>query len=133
MIIAQIADLKQDGVVTSLSFYVSNAAGLLRLGIYDATGTGGGPGNLVAETEEIVPEVGWNNTYTVSEVNLTSGTYWLAYIVSDNDLHFRSSGPVAQMVYDQFGYDALPSVFPLTPSTGLDQWSFYANMFLEGI
>lgn len=43
LLLAQDAVLSQPGTLQSLSFYVT-AAGRLRLGLYDATGPGGGPG-----------------------------------------------------------------------------------------
>ena len=43
LLIAQQATLTQAATIQSLSFYVTNAAGDLRLGIYDATGPGGDP------------------------------------------------------------------------------------------
>jgi hypothetical protein len=40
----------QTATILSLSFYVTNAAGKLMLGIYDATGKSGGPGALKTQT-----------------------------------------------------------------------------------
>ena len=56
LLVAQSAVLDQSATIQSLSFYVTNAAGKLRLGIYsDVSGT---PGEKLAETTEITPTVG---------------------------------------------------------------------------
>src|SRR5262249_31626071 len=60
LLIAQQASLSQLATIQSMSFYVTTAAGKLRLGLYDATGPGGGPGSKLAETAEITPVAGWN-------------------------------------------------------------------------
>ena len=59
-LVAQRATLSQTATIQSLSFYVVTASGNLRLGIYDATGPGGGPGAKKAETASITPTTGWN-------------------------------------------------------------------------
>src|SRR5260221_12226273 len=51
-LIAQSAALGQTADIQSLSIYVGTASGTLRLGVYDATGPGGGPGAKIAETVE---------------------------------------------------------------------------------
>src|ERR1700741_2643841 len=91
LLLAQQATLSQSATIQSMSFYVTAAAGQLRFGIYDATGPGGGPGTKIAETAEITPVVGWNTANVTSQVTLTSGTYWLAYLPSSNSLGFRNS------------------------------------------
>src|SRR5262249_15079876 len=50
LLVAQQATLGQSATLQSLSFYVTTAAGSLILGVYDATGPGGGPGAKKAET-----------------------------------------------------------------------------------
>jgi hypothetical protein len=87
LLVAQRATLPVTSVLQSMSFYVTNAAGKLRLGVYDASGPGGGPGNKVAETAEISPVNGWN-TATTSPTVLGAGTYWLAYFPSSSSLAF---------------------------------------------
>ena len=44
LLLAQQTTLGQSATIQTLSFYVTTAAGKLRLGIYDASGPGGGPG-----------------------------------------------------------------------------------------
>ena len=87
LLVAQQATLPVTSVLQSMSFYVTNAAGKLRLGVYDSSGPGGGPGNKVAETAEISPVNGWN-TATTSPTVLGAGTYWLAYFPSSSSLAF---------------------------------------------
>jgi hypothetical protein len=86
LLVAQQATLPQTATVESLSFYITNASGKLRLGIFDATGPNGDPGTKKAETTEITPTVGWNKANVVTPVSLPQGSYWLAYLASDNNL-----------------------------------------------
>src|SRR5262249_569172 len=89
LLLAQKTTLTQAGTLQSLSFYVTQAAGSLVLGVYDATGLNGGPGKLLATTNSFTPVVGWNTANVTTPVHLAAGTYWLAYLPSDNNLHFR--------------------------------------------
>src|SRR5881394_2570439 len=71
--------LAQPSTLQSLSAYAATAAGHVRLGIYDATGTGGGPGALVAQTNSFVPVAGWNTQPATATPTLQPGNYWLAF------------------------------------------------------
>jgi hypothetical protein len=127
LLLAQSATLAKAGTIQSLSFYVTQAAGLLRLGIYDATGPNGGPGQKRAETAEMTPVVGFNTVKVVTPVALTAGTYWLAYAPSDNNLHFvRTDG--GSIAYYSQPYGAMPAVFSTTPTNMATHWSFYATL-----
>jgi hypothetical protein len=127
-LLAQQATLGQAGTLQSLSFYVTQAAGTLILGVYDASGPGNGPGTLIAQTAAFTPGVGWN-TQSVAPVSLSAGTYWLAYLPSDNNLHFavdRSSGAACWYTY---AYGPMPSTFSTAPSPVVNvHWSFYATL-----
>jgi hypothetical protein len=50
LVLAQGTTLPQTATIQTLSFYVTKASGDLILGIYDATGSNGGPGALKAYT-----------------------------------------------------------------------------------
>ena len=127
LLLAQQATLSQAATIESLSFYVSQASGRLRLGVYDASGPSGGPGVKVAETNEITPVAGWNTAPVVSPVTLAAATYWLAYAPSSNGLAFRRSGTGSFRLYSRT-YGPLPSTFSTSPSSGADHWSFYATL-----
>src|SRR5262245_4182883 len=71
-LLAQQATLGQTATIQSLSFYVTTAGGNLRLGIYDATGPGGGPGVKKAETNSFTPGTGWNTQNVVTPVSLAA-------------------------------------------------------------
>src|ERR1700680_3135290 len=67
MILGQQASLGRQATLQSLSFYiVAVNKSTLRLGLYDATGSGGLPGHKLAETALINPVVGWNTAAVVS-------------------------------------------------------------------
>jgi hypothetical protein len=132
LVLAQKATLEQAATIIRFSFYVGTAAGLLRLGVYDATGPGGGPGALLAQTVEITPVAGWNNYNAVTPAALTSGTYWLAYFPSSNSLAFRNTGTgVGDFCFMAQAYGTLPTTFSTTPTTGSDHWSLYGTMQLS--
>jgi hypothetical protein len=126
LLIAQKASLSQNATLQSLSFYVNQGAGKLRLGVYDASGPNGGPGKKLAEGAEITPVLGWNQVQ-VSPLNLVAGTYWLAYLPSSNSLGFADASN-GSFVYYRYKYGAMASTFSATPSKGSAHWSFYASL-----
>jgi len=129
--IAQSATLGQSATVMSMSIYVPTAAGNVRMGIYDSTGPGGGPGGLLAYTGELVLASGWNSANVVSPVFLSTGTYWLTYLPSSNSAHFRRTGTGSAKYYS-YTYGTLPSQFSTTPISVTEHWSFYATLSTGG-
>jgi len=129
MILAQKATLGQSATLKSLTFYVAQAAGNLRLGLYDASGPNGGPGAKKAETAEFAPVVGANKQDVVTPVLLTAGDYWLAYAPSDNNLHFYlSNDGDGMLAYAAQTYGALPATFPTTVTNENKHWTFTATL-----
>ena len=128
LIVSQKVTLSQSATLQSLSFYVINAAGKLRLGIYNDVG--GQPGNLLTQTAEFNPIVGWNTQNVLASVLLPTGDYWLAYMPSDNNLHFSmdttGSGAWASVLYG-----SMPVTFPQPITTGAYHWSFYATFTIN--
>jgi hypothetical protein len=128
LILGQEATLGQQARLQSLSFYIEAVNGsTLRLGLYDATGSGGLPGQKMAETALINPVVGWNTAPVISQVTLPAGTYWLVYEPSSSALSFKASfneGPVA---ISNANYGPLPPTFP-SPVSNAGHWSFYATL-----
>src|SRR3989338_2523425 len=89
LLLVQQATLSQTATLQSLSFYVTTASGKLRLGLYDATGPGGGPGQKKAEIAEFTPVAGWSTANVITPVSLTAGTYWLAHLPESSSLGFK--------------------------------------------
>jgi len=131
LLVAQEAVLAQAGTLQTLSFYVTTASGQLRLGVYDATGPGGGPGAKRAETAEFAPQVGWNTVTVSSAVALPAGTYWLAYLSNTNALHFRMTTSGKARWYS-VTYGPLPATYSSSPSSGTYHWSFYGTLVTGG-
>jgi fibronectin type 3 domain-containing protein len=129
-LIAQQATLAQTATLQSLSFYASQAAGTVLLGVYDASGPSGGPGKLLASTNTITPVAGWNTASVVTPVSLTAGTYWLAFLPSSNSLGvpIASTGSAA---WYQYTYGPLPTTFSATPTDATAHWSVYATLNLQ--
>jgi hypothetical protein len=129
LLVAQSAALAQTATIDSLSFYVTKAAGSLRMGIYDSTGPGGGPGKLKAQTNSFTPVTGWNTASVVTPVSLPAGTYWLAYLPSSNTLAFRKENNTGVCAYYSFKYAAMPATFSTSPNSCTPtNWSFYATL-----
>jgi hypothetical protein len=100
----------------------------LVLGIYDATGRNGGPGNLLASTSSFTPVKGWNTALVTQAVSLPAATYWLAYLPSSNNLAFvkQSTGPC---YYYNYFFGGMPGKFALSgASSTTTEWSFYATL-----
>lgn len=131
LLLAQQATLSQAGTLQSLSFYVTTAAGNLRLGVYDATGPSGGPGSLKAQTNSFVPTTGWNTQNVVTPIALTAGTYWLAYLPSSSSLAFVRDG-TGSFRYYSYTFGPMPTTFSTTPTSGTDHWSLYATLTQGG-
>jgi hypothetical protein len=128
LLLAQKATLAQAGTLQALSFYVTQAVGSLRLGIYDATGPNGGPGALLTQTNAFNPVVGWNTAPVTTPVHLAPGTYWLAYVPTDNNLHFRVDRTSGTLEWFPFTFGAMPTVFSTAPTIETGHWSFYATL-----
>jgi hypothetical protein len=128
LLVAQQASLAQTATLRSLSFYVTRAAGKVRFGVYDASGANGGPGAKKAETGELVPVVGWNTIAVVAPTTLAAGSYWLAYLPSNNGLAFRVDRSSGSARYYGFTYGPLPATYSKSPSSLICRWSFYATL-----
>jgi hypothetical protein len=135
LLLAQQSTLTQTATIDSLSFYVTNAAGNLILGIYDATGASGGPGNLKAVTRSFKTVMGWNTVNVTNPVSLAAGKYWLAYLPNNNNLSFVKQNDSGNCWYYQNSFkNGMPSVWgtkgknKCTPTT----WSFYATLTRGG-
>ena len=126
---AQIAKLAKAATIESLSFYVKAASGNLILGIYDATGPGGGPGALKASTASFAPTKGWNTVNVATPVSLAAGSYWLAFLPSSSALVFLETHVTGNCKYYSYAFGGLPGNFSTSPaSCNPTMWSFYATL-----
>ncbi len=128
LLLVQDAVLNQPGMLQSLSFYVTQTSGNLRLGVYDATGPSGGPGTLKAQTNSFTPVVGWNTANVTTPIQLSPGNYWLAYAPSSNNLHFVVNRSLGTYKSASFTFGSMPSTFPVISEQGVTRWSFYATL-----
>lgn len=127
LILAQAVALTTPAQLRSLSFFTGNASGNLKLALYDATGSNGGPGKKLAETAGAVAISGWNTQNVVAPVNLAAGNYWMAYEASSNSLTFRNGGG-GQFALASQAYGTMPAPFPAFGSLSSDSWSFYMTV-----
>ena len=114
LLLAQQTTLTRAATLQSLSFYVTEAWGQLRLGVYDASGPGGGPGVKRAETTAFTPSEGWNTRVVTTPVLLEAGNYWLAYLPSRNRLAFRKQ-PTGSARYYSVEFGPMPTIFSTSP------------------
>ena len=130
VLLAQDATLSRPGTIRSISFYVSlDPAGDLRLGLYDATGPGGGPGTKLAETAGFTPTAGWNTANVITPVALAAGNYWLAYLPSDSGLSFTAERTYGSCKLYSYTYGTLPTTFSTSPSScAPTHWNLYATI-----
>lgn len=128
-LIAQAATVTGGGTLQKLSFYVAVANGNLRLALYDATGGGGKPGTLRAQTASFVPVLGWNTVPVINPTAVAAGDYYLAFLVSSNTLGMKmaSTGPLSHKVGNSFN-NGFPSKFPAGTTTLINHWSFYGTL-----
>jgi hypothetical protein len=134
-LLAQEATLPYASTIESISFWVTAAAGNLILGIYDATGPSGGPGNLVATTAGFAPTANsWNTANVVTPVVLAAGNYWLAYNPSSSLTFLNNGGATGNCAYYSYTYSgALPATFSTAPSSCTPAlWDFYATFTATG-
>ena len=115
--------------VVSLSFYVTNPAGQLYLGIYD-TDANGEPQNLKASTAVFTPTTGWNTQPVAGSVTLPAGKYWIAYHASSDNLGFRFGA--GESVVLQRRVRALPGTFAAGANQYGDHWSLYGTFATVG-
>jgi parallel beta-helix repeat protein len=134
-LIAQETTLTQTATINNLSFYVTNAAGKLILGIYDATGPNGGPGKLKAKTNTFTPVKGWNNINVATPVSLTKGNYWLSYLPNSNNLSFVKQNTSGSCWYYGHSFSSgMPATWGSKDADGCTPttWSFYATLTTSG-
>ena len=127
LLVVQDVALSQVATIQSMSFYVRHAAGNLRLGIYDNTGPGNGPGVLKAQTGSFATVAGWNTANVVSPVSLSVGNYWLAYLPSSSSLTFAAKA-TGTFKYAAFSFGSMPGTFPTVAGSGSTHWSIYATL-----
>jgi hypothetical protein len=81
--------LHAGGKLQSLSLYVgaTSPGAPIRLAIYGERA--GQPDQLIGETGEATPKVGWNTLPIIGNVTLTPGTYWLMAQTNDPETVYR--------------------------------------------
>ena len=101
-----------DCTVTALSVYLQNAAGNVRIGLYNESA--GAPGTLIAATPEAAAVNGHNRIALSEPVGLAPGAYWLCVTVSSAAVGVgtRTGYQVTQSRFVSRAYQALPASWP---------------------
>lgn len=116
--------------LTTISVNVKTALGNLRVGIYDATGTGGIANNLIAQATSAAMTTGWNNIPILTQPTLSPASYWLALQTDSNTAEFwcARNQVVGDYIFYAFAYAAFPSLFNPAPTTS----NLYVDMYMTG-
>lgn len=125
-LVANSVSLSQAATIQSISLYAATAAGKVRLGIYDATGSGGGPGVLKASTNEITVVNGWNTVNVTTPVSLAAGSYWLTLLSDSDALNLKVTNTGAAR-FSAYTYGGLPTTFPVAQTSATGHGSVYAT------
>lgn len=124
LVIAQSVNVIAPAVLSTISFYVTNSSGSLRLGLYDSDCKTGLPGILLAQAELGAVGIGWNTITVTSAVSLTPGTYWLAYSPSSNGLAFKVDRVSGRGLYFTNQYGPMPQIWPAAGVNAItSKWS----------
>lgn len=103
------------GLLTSVGLNVANAAGHIRVAIYDDA-AGPKPNNLLGESASVVAVTDWNDP-SITGVSVVAGNYyWLAYQCDDDSITVYYDTNLTAYSYIRTGYAY--STFPTPYGTG---------------
>ena len=123
----QSADNTQAGTLRSLSIYVSSTpAGTMQLALYDNSGSGGGPGKLLASTKMFTVAQGWNTQPVITPITLPVGTYYLAFELQSSAVRLTLTNSGSKF-YKYVAYGSFPSTFG-SATSGVGHRSFYGTV-----
>ena len=98
--------------------------------IYDNTGTGGGPGNLIVQAEDLSPTSGWNKV-SITPTTLSAGTYYACIQDSNYVIQYGGTAPGTYCNFSHTYDGTLPATAP-SPSRGTGlQISVFADLCLN--
>jgi len=120
--------MSQDGILQSVSIYlIGSVTGFV--GIYDATGASGGPGNLIATSASTSLVSGWNTVNTTTTPLMTNGTvFWPAAMAISAVLPVESDSGTTNYYYGTSGNSFFPSAFGTINLGGASEaWGIYAT------
>lgn len=124
---SQSADNTQAGTLRSLSIYVSSTpAGTMQLALYDNSGSGGGPGKLLASTKMFTVAQGWNTQPVITPVTLPVGTYYLAFELQSSAVRLTLTNSGSKF-YKYVAYGPFPSTFG-SATSAVGHRSFYGTV-----
>lgn len=113
--------------LVSVSVYVATAAGQLYLGLYDATGPGGGPGNLKATTAVFTAVAGWNTKPVTTQVALPAGNYHVAFAPSSSSLVTRKDPGGLNRWLNRTAFGPLPATLSTMSGSSPNKIGMYAT------
>ncbi|MBV9877125.1 MAG: PQQ-binding-like beta-propeller repeat protein [Verrucomicrobia bacterium] len=124
---SQRADNTQAGTLQSISIYVSSGqAGTMELGLYDNSGSGGGPGKQLASTAMFTVAQGWNTQPVITPIALPVGTYYLAFELQSSAVRLTMNNSGSKF-YQYVVYGPFPSTFG-SATSGVGHRSFYGTV-----
>jgi hypothetical protein len=123
-----LAPLATGGALNSLSVYVGNTSGTahLRLALY--ADNGGSPGTLIAQTNPVTAQVGWNSIYTTTTQAISAGNYWIVAQTDDPNTVYRMASGMSGT--NAVGWAAQPyGPFPPTATGWVGQSAMAFSMY----
>ena len=116
-------ELSSSARIVSLHLHLAQASGQARAALYgDANGN---PGALLAESATQAAVIGWN-ALDIPDLDITAGTYWLAFQLESGSSASYNVGPDGTEAYVTHPWSAFPASFPICLKQR-SQWSLYAS------
>ncbi|MCB9136481.1 MAG: hypothetical protein H6636_13725 [Anaerolineales bacterium] len=129
VISAQQATLSARASLQSISLYVNNPAGQLRLGLYGDSG--GYPGNLIIQSPSMLSATGWNTyNFPSPHITLDAGNYWLAFLPEDDALTLPIENTGINHYYNH-PFGNMISPFPNLEASGTFHYSVFATLIIN--
>jgi hypothetical protein len=110
--------------VIALNLHLATAAGEVRVALYQDNA--GNPGTLVVQSAPQAAVTGWN-VLDVADVDLSAGSYWLAFQTQSGCAPSFSAGAAGSEAYVTRAWGTFPSTFPVCLKNG-NLWDINASI-----
>jgi hypothetical protein len=102
----------EPATITKLGVYIDTGSGEARLGFYDATGSGGNPGALLAETLSFaVSPAAWTDSDVIARAFYDTGACWLAETLDNYVTKIKADYITNACRFRALAYGPLPNPY----------------------
>ena len=132
VIAGQKIKLPSAGQIVSVSLRIKASAGNISFALYDATGVGGQPGNLIAQSASQAVVSEWNTGLMTAQPLCQPASYWLVYTIDSNTFNawINNSTLGDSYFYNAGSYGAFPPAFNAAPTPDNSFLDMYATFQL---